>query len=323
MKHSNTLLITAYFPYLQNTEFGGRSWYLAEQKYLPSLRSIAKTKAPLFIWTQKEQFQESYHKLKEFVLPSSYIEAYSLFDSPLYSFIKELKVRKGINSQGNERSYDFCINKLLLIRDALVRFKDKEYCFFIDAGLSYHNNIPDQYFPHTQEEHNIARYAECSLFSPKLIDGLKKIADQNKIFTIMMTRPEHAIDLNELPEYVALKKTIIGGLFGGKRSMMLQWFNELIPFVVQHLKNNHLYLEEVYLSLFYLKHPTWFHVELFDLWWHSGFACDFARLPNGKVLPGRKFYTILEKLNGISNNDANDLDFLYDDTILVPNVSLS
>lgn len=310
MKHKDTLLITAFFPYLKETEFGGRSWYLAEQKYLPSLKSISKTETEMLIWTQEERFQESFDKLKDFVPGTTYVQELSLWDSPRYHQIKELKFKKEIDSKGNERSYDFCINKLWMIRDAIVEMHDLDYYFFIDAGLSYHNNIPDQYIPLTDQEGNISRFAECTLFNPKMIDGLKEIADQDKIFCIMMSRPEHAIDYEELPEYYKLQKTIIGGLFGGNKKTMLKFIDGLLPFVEDHLNKGHLYLEEVYLSLYYIEHPELFHVEEFDLWWHPGFACNFARQEDGSVLPGRKFYTILEKLNGIENNDENDTKLL-------------
>jgi hypothetical protein len=290
---SDTLLISAYFSHLQQSEFGGRSQHLAECKYLYSLKSMKKMQTPMVVWLDARYKDEYINKITPLTYEQTKFECMNLLDSPYYQIIKELKSSKGIELFGKERSYDFCINKMLMIKRTLEMYPGYKYYWWIDAGLSYENNFPYKYFKYINDVGHQERFNECSLFDQPLIKGFNKQLQKNKVTAVMMTRAEHYIDPEEMPEIAGKSKTIIGGLFGGTKRMMVKMINELLPLMDAELAKGHLYLEEVYLTLLSARRPELFNLQTFDTWYSSD--QKHALDEHGNPPPGDKFYEIFEK----------------------------
>lgn len=307
--NDNTLLISAYFADLQLSEMGGRSRHLAECKYLPSLKSIKKTSTPMTIWID-ERYAETYHQQLYRWLQEAYqremVLVYNLYTSAYYDTIRKLKVERSINSYGEQRSYDFCINKLKMISNSLDIYKDEfEYYWWIDAGLSYEVLYPYKYFPLIEVENHLERFSECDLMSPTLIQNLNALTE-DKVTVFMINRPEHWVNVEEIPEYYTLGKTIIGGLFGGSRQAMQNLFAVIIPMVEGYLNKGQLYLEEVYLTLCYIHHPELFNVCAFDTWYsvNQKHALDSRGMPP----KGKGFYHWIETLAGFPESTYETLE---------------
>lgn len=291
--NNNTILISAYFADLHLSEFGGRTKHLCESKYLPSLKSIKKTETPLYIWYDDRYHDEYYIRLRALTSEQDILEGYSLYDSSLYMRLRKLKMKKDINSYRSQRSYDFCINKLWMIERSLHHMPDYEYYWWMDMGLSYENLFPHKYFPFIHQENHWERFSECTLFCPELIKKLNQEAS-NKVSIFMINRPEHGVNRQEFPHYYDMGKTVIGGLFGGRKDIMQHFISKFLIFVEECIDQEKLYVEEVYLSIFYMMNPHMFNVYEFDTWYSQDQT--HALDEYGQPPPGQAFFHHFEKL---------------------------
>ena len=162
-----------------------------------------------------------------------------------------------------------------------------DYYYWIDAGLSHCGLIPEKHRePLPQDSYSI--YFNSPLFNNTFLSNLnnlknlKILGKENNRFFWSQTVP------NKYYNNYDNSYHIIGGLFGGKKEL---WKTFLLLFKLYtynvSITEQHIYHEELILSLMYQNHKQLFYMLPFDIW----NPCD--SINKKKTF----FYDILTNLN--------------------------
>lgn len=288
---NNLTFVTCIYDDLFGTEFGGRPH--PTRKYFYGLESAMKMDSPFVIFTWPKDVIRVSDYFKEFLGEEQFDKLVRVVEYDLYQTeIREvIKKEKEHNTKiPGDRSHDVMLGKFLMIKRAIEsNYFNTETFFWIDSGLSSSSLFPNKYLDLESRER---RYSSCSLFTPKVVNHLlEKSID--KILLIKMNEVGYWFDKSHLSPGDGTWY-IIGGLFGGKKDLMIDFCDDSINSFLDHLINKKtLYTEEQIMTIIRSFDKERFNIIDFDVWHHEN-SGDWVQ---GKIIGKRNFYKIFEEFN--------------------------
>jgi len=291
-----TTIVTAIYNNLYGTTYGGR--LSRETHYLSSLKTLMRmSEARFVIYTNDTSRVETF--LKDNIQPEV---QYSIIYQDLATTPHKDKIDKLKNIEEIKQSFrcfELQYMKIFWLMQNLPT-NETEYVYWFDAGLSYSGLIPDKYL-NIDGPTYYDKYFNSPLFNNRFLYNLKHKTN-DKFFVIAKNNTDffwsHTIPQPFYNNYCA-DHHIIGGFFGGKKSIVQKVCNLFIDLLTQLLDScKELYSEEQILTALYYNYSEDFIAEFFDLWWHES---NVANLFDGKeaemLSKNKSFYKILESLN--------------------------
>ena len=288
---NNLTFVTCIYDDLFGTEFGGRPH--PTRKYFYGLESAMKMDSPFVIFTWPKDVIRVSDYFKEFLGEEKFnkfvmVVEYDLYQTEIREVIKKEKEHN--TKIPGDRSHDVMLGKFLMMKRAIEsNYFNTETFFWIDSGLSSSSLFPNKYLDLESRER---RYSSCSLFTPKVVNHLLENST-DKILLIKMNEVGYWFDKSHLSPGDGTWY-IIGGLFGGKKDLMMDFCNDSINSFLDHLINKKtLYSEEQIMTIIRSFNKERFNIIEFDVWHHEN-SGDWVQ---GKIIGKRNFYKIFEEFN--------------------------
>lgn len=290
-------IISAVFNNLYGTPYGGRP--SRETHYYSSLKTLTKMSDAKFIVYSNET-----DKLSTFLTDNilSDVEmtliSFDLKNIPVYDKIQKLKNLEEMKQ--SVRCFELQYLKIFWLLNNLQNINDTDYIYWFDAGLSYSGLIPDRYLNPSGGTY-YDKYFNSSLYSNTFLNCLIQYTG-DKFFAIGKNNTTFYWS-NTIPNqyYTNLCKEhhIIGGFFGGKKTIVQNICNQFLDLLNQLLDNEkELYSEEQIMTALYYNNISLFKPHFFDLWWHEDNIGNLFEGKEKEILSNnRSFYRILEDLN--------------------------
>jgi hypothetical protein len=298
-----TTLVTAIYGYGASSIFGGRGRNI--HFFDTSLRNIANLGLPIVMYTTPQdaktveahlsryfnEFKVIPYELEQFEFCSKFLEYKN-------TIIEKITL--------NDRNEVLCYSKAYWVKDAIEKNYFNSDCYFwIDSGLTHHGIFPEkiggvelmqnipltQYYPLNKN----------NIFSPILGQNIVKCVQNNKLlFCAMPYQGSSSLIHREIStlynkEFPSISEHLIGGIFGGKQDVFLEFFNHY-RHILSHFIENHIHvLEEPIFSCMNVTHPDLFNLHRFYTWYfHSpGERCSILDRE------GDSFYKIFTKINDL------------------------
>jgi hypothetical protein len=224
----------------------------------------------------------------EFVNP--YLEAqgiknivnidYDLAKSPYHEAVEKIKDVKPFFYQDTSwanRCIEIMWGKFLWLEEQFQNLGDDDYLFWIDCGLSHGGVLPRKYntfegkaayYKKEKPTEMQLEYAHRhdSIFNKDFTRKLETYTG-DKITVIAAHHNQHG-DALGFDYYNHLGLWPIGGLFGGKKKVMLPFIQRFKEIANTVLKNNLLVKEEQIMAVILNEHPDWFKTFRFETWYH-------------------------------------------------------
>jgi hypothetical protein len=295
--------ITCIYSNLYGTNFGGRNDRNDHYKY--SLLSILKiTDADFVCYTCSSE----YDSLRDFFYDKNKVDKKHLeikiFDLENNSF-KELlsKYKDSDKIKKSERCFEIQYMKFIWLTSEDMSY---DYYYWIDAGLSFDGLIPQKYL----NSYNGNKIGFNSpLFNNNFLKNLIAISKDKCVFISKENSKffySDTVDNKHYDRYDS-SRHIIGGLFGGRKDIMLDIIKMFKYYLVKvTIEDKKLYYEEAIMSLMNCNHKELFITLNFDTWYHpdtdlyrSRVMKNFSKT-DSKLLDELKnhksFYQIIEEL---------------------------
>lgn len=211
---------------------------------------------------------------------------YDLLTSPYHArvdAIKDLKPKfdgsnPNVETGWKNRCCEIMYGKFLWMEENLQQLEDDDYLFWIDAGLSSGTIIPRKYntFEGKKEFYKIDNLQEMQLeyahrhdtiFNKDFASKLEQYAGE-QISLIVANHNQHGDNLG-FEFFNTLQQWPIGGLFGGKKKMLVPFIQEFKRLADRVLGANELVKEEQIMAVILNAHPEWFKIFKFDTWYHA------------------------------------------------------
>lgn len=295
-------IVTAIYYSSPMSRMGGRAYTF--DHYVAPFRNFLNLNCNIVVYSHESEMG----KIKNFFEEYKF-EDYKLINFDLNSYhnsdkIYELKEKSGlINKDGltpgvscmaNDRNHHLCLLKPYFLKHTIESnfFNSKKY-YWVDAGLFHHGIFPETHGGIERltkiNESNYWPIHENNICNPSLLDRLES---KNKTEIIFLGidgyygAPPHFQKYSE----GNFKLThIVGGLFGGDKDIMLEFYNDFDKISTNVLNDNILTLEEEIISIMYsLKYNKYNYIP-FKSWYH-----DIPTAPNyfGLSSDTESFYKI-------------------------------
>ena len=287
-------IVTAIYNNLYGSEYGGR--LNRNEHYIFSMHSLMKmSNAHFILYTSPEECNELREEFKNY--PDLEIISHSLTDSPFQSLIQKYK------NYEESKSSDRCVEiQYLKLHWLYQQSKDCDYVYWFDAGLSHVALIPDKWLECRGERWLLPDYYYSDFFTNTFINNLTEIS-KDKIFLIIKDNlingwsQEPLQMFNEPYDY---KWHVIGGAFGGKSSLIENFYNMYYDYSTRIADNyKEMWYEENILTVLYYNHEDLFTTKWFDIWTHENNTKSEhigGRDVNEYLTTNKPFYKLLEEI---------------------------
>jgi hypothetical protein len=278
-----TLFVTCIYNGLDRTILGGRIGRY--HHYFNSLKTLLNTNADFVIYTSSSEKHDVENKIKPISETQNVrVLEYDLFSNPFHNYFQEK-----MNGVKTDRCYEVMHGKYQWIKNH--QDEDYDYIYWIDCGLSHGGLFPGKY---SDGENGFDSFFKCSLFSPKLVDGLNK---NEKLTILVATQERHLMDCQPNPNFYISKPRritshVVGGLFGGSIQLINEFTQKYDEYLNEMVGFGGLDREEHLLTLIYDRHSEMFTPMFFTTWHHE--YSDMAKYNGPNEI---YFYNIFEKLN--------------------------
>lgn len=201
-------------------------------------------------------------------------------DSPYHArvdAIKDVKPQFYHDTSWLNRCVEIMWGKFLWLEENFKNLDDDDYLFWIDAGLSHggilprkfntFNNNKAYYKPEKPDEMQLEFAHRHDIIFNKDFSRKLETYTGDKIVLITANHNQHG-DSFGFDFINTLHQWPIGGLFGGKKKIMMpfiQRFKELADII---LHNECLVKEEQIMAVILNEHPDWFKTFTFETWYH-------------------------------------------------------
>ena len=275
--------VTCIYNGLNSTKIGGR--LNRDRPYKYSLSTIAKTKEKIICYTSPQELQ---HMRADF--PLNNFSNVKLLPWDLYdmSFHNEVDIVRQSSPEIYRESPDWrdrCVEimwgKFLFIKDSILHNAESEYVFWIDAGISHPGIIHSRFNPHY--EHNIGFVRDLDkstyhltfqndiIFNESFMKSLIDYTGEDKILNIAARGPQHP----RLSHSTPFKGSVIGGIFGGRKDLMLQYCDLVISDFQMYLDDKKLCKEEQIMTEILNSDRMPIKLFIFDTWYHPDWGNSY------------------------------------------------
>jgi hypothetical protein len=271
--------VTCNYTNLNGTKFNGR--LNRDFVFLYSLTGIAQTGDPIVNYTcpYNMNFVDPFLAARNVTNVTSI--DYDLATSPYHPLVDAIKDLKPMYYQVDSwrnRCVEIMWGKFLWLEDNFEKLDDDDYLFWIDAGLSHGGLIPrkfctfhndKRYYNPDNQEDMLLEYAHRhdKIFNPEFSKRLEAYAG-DQILLICNQHTQHGDPLG-FHFINNQKQWPIGGLFGGKKKMMVPFIQKFKELSYRILATDLLVKEEQIMTVIYNDHPGWFKTYTFDTWYHD------------------------------------------------------
>ena len=291
-------LVTCNYTNLYGTRLNGR--LNRDDVYKFSLRGIAESGAQIINYTCPYNMNicDPYFASQN-ITNITNID-YDLKTSPYHEkveAIKDIQPKYYQDTSWANRCVEIMFGKFLWLEEQFQNLEEDDYLFWIDCGLSHGGITPKKYNtfdgkieygkPHKPEE-LLLEYAHRHdlIYNKDFIPKLEKYTG-DKIMVVCANHDQHGDQMGFTYDN-HLRLFPIGGIFGGKKKMMLpfiQAFKEKAELV---LNANLLCKEEQLMAVVLNEHPEWFKTFEFHTWYHPDWNCY-----NPKLIPFCAFFEVI------------------------------
>ena len=280
-------LVTAIYYSSPMSRMGGRGYNF--EFYAAPFRNILNLGCNIIVYSNPSEIG----KIEDFFKKYEFVD-YKIIDFDLNQYkhsdkIYEFKEKDGLidenglisdkNLMSNDRNHHLCLLKPYFLRHTIENnFFDSENYYWVDAGLFHHGIFPETYggierFTKVHDE-KYWPILENSICNPTLLERLE---NKNKTGFIFMGIDGYCGATPWYLKFTDIHKMshIIGGLFGGKKEIVLEFEKEFDEMTTRIFNENILTLEEEVLSMLYsISYNKYKHIS-FKGWYH-----DVPTVPN-------------------------------------------
>lgn len=259
--------VTCIYNNLYGTEYGGRP--ARSIHYLYSLLNILNISDATFVLytSPKEVDEHSKFFYEENKISRSHliIKSFDLKDSKYFAEIRNNKDLDKIKTI--DRCYEIQFNKFFWLEKEIE--ENFTHYYWIDAGLSHVGLFPSKFMTTSASPQ---RFYSFNVFNNNFLKNLVS-KTEDKILIIGKDNTGRNFWSQTLPSqyYTQYDRSIhiIGGLFGGEKSKVLEYINLFDSLLYKVLQNGELYFEELLMSTLYFNNLDKFKMEYFQIWWHN------------------------------------------------------
>lgn len=261
---SKIKIVTAIYTRLGGTKFGGRG--NRTYHYVLSLKSLMKMSDAEFIIYTSEEEKEMY-ELEFQDYTNKKILVHDLENS---FFQKTLEKYKNYEeSKSSDRCVEIQYLKFQWLRENNY---DCDYIYWIDCGLSHVALIPNKWLTYKDRHRELKDYYYSDLFDNNLLHNLVSTTG-DKIFLIAKENrrnPWAHQPLEMFNEEYDYAWHIIGGLFGGKSSLVEDYCSMYYDYAIRTAETcNKIWYEENIMTVIFYNHKDKFIPQYFDVWMHE------------------------------------------------------
>jgi hypothetical protein len=287
-------IVTAIYNNLYGSGYGGR--LNRNEHYIFSMHSLMKmNNAHFVLYTSPEEYNDLKEEFKEY--SDLEIISHSLTDSPFQSLIQKYK------NYEESKASDRCVEiQYLKFHWLYQQAKDCDYVYWFDAGLSHVALIPDKWLECRGERWLLPDYYYSDIFTNSFINNLANISD-DKIFLVIkdnLTNAWSQEPLQMFNEQYDYKWHVIGGFFGGKSSLIENFYNMYYDYSIRTADNcGEMWYEENILTILYYNHKDLFTTKWFDIWTHENNTKSEhigGRDVDEYLTTNKSFYKLLEEI---------------------------
>jgi hypothetical protein len=270
--------ITCNYTNLYGTKLNGR--LNRDFIYMYSLRGIAECGDTIINYTCPYNIEIAQPYFDAQGIKNIVNVDYDLTTSPYHSrvdAIKDIKPQFFNETSWLNRCVEIMWGKFLWLEENFNSLEDDDYLFWIDAGLSHGGILPRMYnvFEGNKKYYKKEKPEEMELefahrhdrvFNKDFVRKLEAYTG-DKITVICANHNQHGDSLG-FDYYNHLAQWPIGGLFGGKKKVMLPFiarFKELADTVME---KELLVKEEQIMAVILNEKPEWFKTFTFETWYH-------------------------------------------------------
>jgi len=292
---NDVCFVTGIYWDLYNTKFGGR--HGRYHHYVSSLRSISKINSNIFVYCNPEQLNTLQQEINKRNFSTINFIGYNLENFKYHQQIN--KFLNGKNDRWKDRCYEIMHGKIFWIKN-LLETTNFKYFYWIDAGLSHCGLFPQKFSGELYD--GLAQYYEYTLFNPNIFSKLLLLQNNQKGFFIGGEKDKGIIDQSpalKLLHYpvndLFNKLHFIGGLFGGDREFINDFYSKYDELLNVYLNNTDIVSEETAISQIVSNYnPELYKLEVFDNWHHEDSGEVFQSGVKESKAP---FYSIFSKYN--------------------------
>lgn len=259
----STHIVTCMYNDLHETEFTGR----ASRKpfYYCSLKNLLNLNTPIHLYTSSNEV-ESINGLNSELID---IQVGSLNQLPIYNRIKDLKIKLA-GSLEVQRCYEIMYSKTYWLRKTIEN-TNGEFYYWMDVGLSHNGLFPKKLKRKPDSDDYCDKYFNYNVFNNSMMSHINKLSN-NALYCMCFDQSKKPwqsyIDEKYITSLPRKKLHMIGGLFGGRKEMVIKFCDEFERRLDIILNDGVLYNEEVIYTSIVNDNESMFNPQYFNSWYH-------------------------------------------------------
>lgn len=269
-------LVTAIYSKIHGTNFNGSPDAIYE-RYRQSLRSMAKGGYNIVCYTSELHFDELTEFYSEF--PNLTVVKEELTEFYYHNEINRIKALKSQYTKDTSwytRCVEIMWGKMYWLMRHAALLTENDHIFWIDAGIFHSGMFTDKW--KSEKSDNFFDFDRITQ-EHDLYAGLSKHAGE-KILNIICKHPNHGSD--DYMEVVGHdfgrpQYGVIGGIFGGRRDVVLEYTNGIIDMMPKALEKDILLKEEELMHYMHASDPDKFSIFTFGTWYHEEWDAAYRR----------------------------------------------
>lgn len=294
-------IVTAIYYSSPMSRMGGRAYTF--EHYVAPFRNFLNLDCNIVVYSHESEIEKIDNFFKHYNFENYKILNFDLNNYKNSDKIYKLKEKEGlINEFGlmsdkmlmaNDRNHHLCLLKPFFLKDAIENnFFESENYYWVDAGLFHHGIFPETHGGIERltkvNEKNYWPNLKENICNPEMFNRLESKNNSGFIFMGIdqYYGPTHWFNL-----YTESNKIthIIGGLFGGKKEIVLELAKDFEEMSDKIIQDGILTLEEEVLSILFTEKYKKYNYIGFNNWYH-----DVPTVPNyfGVSSNAKSFYKI-------------------------------
>lgn len=265
-----TKLVTAFYTNIIGHPFYGHESFSRHERYLHSLRTLNNLNNEIICYCNEEQFNLLQEYCNTFNLNNVTLKVSNLSDYPNSDRMKEIK-----DSTNDFKFYhEVDWNKFYLLEKEYD--ENYDYIYWIDVGLSHRGLFLLKYNPYADKIDGLSRtyenYSFLGIFNPQLFEKINNWVG-DKLINISNQQISHNPGLlnTTMETSIPYKSMSVGGIIGGKTSLLKWYINEFKNSSVKSLNKNVILNHEAIMSHIYENTQDNFRTFEFQTWYHDDF----------------------------------------------------
>ena len=263
--------VTAIYTGLEGTRFNGNAQGGIYDRYKQSLRSLAAGGYRIACFTAAAHMEELTEYYKDY--PNLTLIHFELEDYVLHNAIESIKDKNSkyiTDDSWRSRCVEIMWGKFYWLWKNTTELEAGDSLYWIDAGI-FHGGLITNKFRSPESK----SFYDFDLINQKrnLFEDLNKHAG-DKVLNILSQTVNHGSDdyvqvYPDRPEYA-----VIGGIFGGKRDVLLDYIGKATTHMQLVIDHDVLLKEEEIMYYLHQREPELYTNFKFNSWYHDDWPID-------------------------------------------------